>query len=79
MLHHTSFYIIVEMSGIGRNQIISHIPNALLLGSPVSHPMTSHRRHILPPTAPVFSLKKCYISSLHFLKTIVLFIYSKPE
>jgi len=50
------------MSGIGRNQIISEIPNALLLGSPVSHPMTSHRWHILPPTALVFLLKKM----LHF-------------
>jgi len=46
------------MSGIGRNQIISDIPNALLLVSPMSHPMTSHRWHILPPIAPVFFVEK---------------------
>jgi len=33
MLHHALFYIIFEISGTGRNQIISDTPNALLLGS----------------------------------------------
>lgn len=58
------------MSGIVQNEIISDIPNALMLGSTVSHHMTSYRWHILPLTAPIFLLKNVTFLLFSFLRPL---------